>query len=86
MPQSDLRDYIDVCIVVKGTINVTGTNNADRKNRSLVLKNNAPFISCMSKTNSILIDDAGDLDVVTLMYKLIEYSKNHRKTTGSLWS
>ena len=37
VPQSDLRDYIDVCIVIKGTITVTGTNNTDRKNRSLVL-------------------------------------------------
>ena len=29
--------YSDLYIVVRGTITVTGTNNKDRKNRSLVL-------------------------------------------------
>ena len=32
------------------------------------------------------IDNAEDLDVVMLMYNLLEYSKNYRKTTGSLWN
>ena len=27
-----------------------------------------------------------DLDVVMPMYSLLEYSKNYRKTTGSLWN
>ena len=27
-----------------------------------------------------------DLDIVIPMYNLIEYSKNYRKTTGSLWN
>ena len=27
-----------------------------------------------------------NLDVVMLMYNLLEYSKNYRKTTGSLWN
>ena len=31
------------------------------------------------------IDNAEDLDVVMSMYNLLEYSKNYRKTTGSLW-
>ena len=26
------------------------------------------------------------LDVVMLMYNLLEYSKNHKKATGSLWN
>ena len=34
----------------------------------------------------MLIDNAEDLDVVIPMYKLIEYSKNYRKTTGGLWN
>ena len=29
-------------------------------------------------------DNAEDLDVVMPMYNLLEYSKNYRKTTGSL--
>ena len=52
----------------------------------LVFKNNAPFINCISKINGIKIDNAEDLDVVMPMYNLLEYSKNYRKTTGSLWN
>ena len=52
----------------------------------LAFKNNAPFTSCISKINNILIDNAEDLDIVTPMYNLIEYSKNYRKKTGSLWN
>ena len=48
-------------------------------------KNNAPFISCISKINDTLIDNAEDLDIVMPMYKLTEYSKNYSKATGSLW-
>ena len=32
------------------------------------------------------IDNAKDLDVVMPMYNLLEYSKNCRKATGSLWN
>ena len=32
------------------------------------------------------IDNEEDLDVVMLMYNLLEYSKNYKKTTGSLWN
>ena len=38
------------------------------------------------KINGVKIDNAEDLDVVMLMYNLLEYSKKHRKTTGSLWN
>ena len=54
--------------------------------KKLVFKNNAPFINCISKINDIKIDNAEDLDVVMPMYNLLEYSKNYRKTTGSLWN
>ena len=63
----------------------TANNNAFGK-KKLVFKNNAPFISCISKINGIKIDNAEHLDVVMLMYNLLEYSKNYRKTTGSLWN
>ena len=52
----------------------------------MVFKNNAPFIDCISKINGVKIDNAEDLDVVMPMYNLLEYSKNYRKTTGSLWN
>ena len=54
--------------------------------KKLVYKNNAPFINCISKINVIKIDNAEDLDVVMPMYNLLEYNKNYRKTTGSLWN
>ena len=70
MLHSDVCDFSDAYIVVKGTITVTGTNNRSRKNRFLAFKNNAPFISCISKVNNSLIDDAEDLDVAMHMYNL----------------
>ena len=36
--------------------------------------------------NNVLTDNAEDLDVVMLVYNLLEYSKNYRKTTGILWN
>ena len=47
--------------------------------KKLVFKNNAPFINCISKTNSIKIDNPEDIDVVMPMYNLLEYSKNYKK-------
>ena len=70
---------------MKGDITVTEPDNAKR-NKSVAFKNNAPFINCISKINGVQIDNAEDLDVVMPMYNLLEYSKNYRKTTGSLWS
>ena len=85
MLRSDLCDFSDACIVVKGDIIVTSPNNAKR-NKAVAFKNNVPFISCISKINGIKIDNAEDLDVVMPMYNLLKYSKNYEKTTGSLWN
>ena len=86
MLRSDLCDYSDAYIVVKGDITVTRPNNTDEYDKKLVFKNNAPFISCISEINNTLIDNAEDLDIVMPMYNLIEYSRDYRKTTGSLWN
>ena len=72
-------------IVAKGKIIVTNPGN-DAYDKKLAFKNNAPFTSCISKTNSTLIDNTEDLDIVMSMYNLIEYCQNYRKTTGSLWN
>ena len=85
MLRSDLCDFSDAYIVVKGDIIVTSPNNAKR-NKSVTFKNNAPFINCITKINGIKIDNAEDLDVVMPMYNLLEYSKNYRKAIGSLWN
>ena len=93
MLRSNLCDYSDAYILVKGTITVTalGANNnanniRDKKNRPLILKNNAPFVSCITRINGELIEDADDLDIVMSMYNLLEYSENYRKTIGSLYN
>ena len=85
MLRSDLCHYNDPYIVVKGKITVTNPDN-DEYDKKPAFKNTAPFISCISKINNTLIDNAEDLDIVMPMYNLIEYSKNYRKTTGSLWN
>ena len=88
MLRSDLCDYADAYILVNGTITVTaavGANNIrDKKNKPLILKNNAPFVSCITRINGELIGDADDLDIVMPMYNLLQYSKNYRKTIGPL--
>ena len=93
MLRSNLCDYSDAYILVKGTITVTapGANNnanniRDKRNRPLILKNNAPFVSCITRINDELIEDADDLHIVRTMYNLLEYSKNYRKTIGSLYN
>ena len=93
MLRSHLCDYSDAYILVKGTITVAdpGANNdanniRDKKNRPLILKNNTPFVSCITKINGELIEDGDDLDIVMPRYNLLEYNKNYRKTIGSLYN
>ena len=83
--RSDLCDFSDAYIVVKGDITVTNPNNVKR-NRAVAFKNNAPFTNCITKINGVKIDNAEDFDVVVPMYNLLEYSKNYKKTTVSLWN
>ena len=52
----------------------------------MTLKSYAPFISCISKINGELVENAEDLDIVMPMYNLLEYSKNYEKTSGSLFN
>ena len=84
MLRSNLCDYSDAYILVKGTITVTApgvinnpNNLRDKRNRPLILKNNAPFVSCITRINGELIEDANDLDIVMSMHNLLQYSKNY---------
>ena len=77
MFRSDLCDYSDAYIVVKWTITVKGTKNANRRNENLTFKSYTPFISCTSKIDNTFIDNPEDLDIVMLMYSLLEYSDNY---------
>ena len=69
MLRSDLCDFSDAYIVVKGKITVTNPNNAKR-NKAVAFKNNAPFINCISKINGVKNDNAKNLDVVLQNYKI----------------
>ena len=93
MLRSNLCNYSDAYILVKGTITVAapGVNNnanniRDKRNRPVILKKNAPFVSCITRINGELIEFADDLDIVLPMYNLLEHSKNYRKTIGSLYN
>ena len=93
MLRSNLCDYSDAYKLVKSNIVVTtpGANNnvnniRDKRNKSLILKNNAPFVSCVTRIDGELIEDADDLDIVMPMYNLLEYSKSYRKTIGLLYN
>ena len=81
---SDICDFSDAYIIVKGDISLTeaaGRNFVDLRKRFLAFKDNGPFTDCISKVNNVLVDNAEDLDVV-----MLEYSKNYRKTAGSLYN
>ena len=86
MLRSDLCDYSDAYVWVTGKITVTNPNDNANFNKELTLKNNAPFISCISKINGELVENAEDLNIIMPMYNLLEYSKNCEKTSGSLFN
>ena len=50
---SDICDYSNTYIVVKGTVTVRGSNDTNRINKKVALKNNPPFISCIAKINNM---------------------------------
>ena len=91
MLRSNLCDYADAYIIVKGTITITGAgddNDAKQlaeRNKGIIFKNCAPFTKCISRINNTGIENSKDIDIVMPMYNLIEYSDNYSKTSGSLW-
>ena len=90
MLRSNLCDYADSYILVKGTITITdeGDNaaaeRADERDKGVTFKNCAPFTKCISRINNTDIDNAHDIDIVMPMYNLIGYSDNYSKTSGTL--
>ena len=84
--RSDLYDYSDAYTVVKGTVTVEGDTNAKKRKKKLIIKNNAPFRSFISKINNTFIDNAEDLDTVMPIYNLLGHSDIYSMTSGSLWN
>ena len=91
MLKSNLCDYADAYILVKGTITVTGVGDdaaakrLDERNKRLIFKYCAPFTKCISRRNNKDIDTAQVIDIVIPMHNSIEYSDSYSKTSGSLW-
>ena len=79
--KSSLCDYSDAYILAIGDITATGSND----NTKVASKNCAPFTKFITHINDEHVDTFDNLDIVTPMYNLIEYSHNYSDTTGSLW-
>ena len=79
MLKSSLCDYGDAYILAKGKTIITGAGDdenarrMDERNKSVIFKNCAPFINCISEINNTQVDNAKDIDIVMPMYNLIEY-------------
>ena len=90
MLRSNLCDYADSYILVKGTITITGAGDddaarhADERDKEVTFKNCAPFTKCISRINNTDIYNAHDIDIVMPMYDLTEYGDNYFKTSGTL--
>ena len=65
--KSNLCDYSDAYILVRGDI-VTTAHNIPTQ---VEFKNYASFTKCNTKIDGTTIDDAEDLDLVMLIYNLI---------------
>ena len=78
--KSNLCDYSDAYILVTGDITATGRD----ANTKVAFKSCAPFTKCVTHINDEHVDNADNLDIVTPMYNLIEYSDNYSDTSGSV--
>ena len=87
MLKSSLCDYSDAYILVTGTISIAAQagDNPNNGDKEVVSKNCARFTDCTREINNTHIDNTKDIDLVMLMYNLIEYTNNYSETSGSLW-
>ena len=79
--KSNLCDYSDAYILVTGDITATDGD----ANTKVAFKNCAPFTKSITHINDEQIDNTDNLDIIMLMYNLMEYSDNYSDTSESLW-
>ena len=87
MLRSDLCDFSDAYIVLKGTITLEGDSDAKKRNKNLAFKDNAPLIKRISKINSVQIDNAEDLDVVMpiiIYLNTVEITEKQQTACGTI--
>ena len=91
MLKSSLCESKDAYTLVSVTITITGEradDNAkqlDKRNEGVIYKSCAPSTDCTNEINNAQTDNAKDLDVMMMMFNLIEYNDNFLTTSGSLW-
>ena len=73
----------DTHVVVKGTVIAEGVNAINRRNKELFLQNNATNRSYILKTSNTFIENAKDLDIVTPLCNILNYSANCSMIVGS---
>ena len=78
--KSNLCVYNDAYIIVRDNITIIGHQTTE-----VTFKNCAPFTKYITKIDGTTINHAEDLDLVMIMYNLMEYSSNYSETTESLW-
>ena len=82
MLKSSLCESKDAYTLVSVTITITGeraddnVKQLDKRNEGVIYKSYAPFTDCTNKINNAQTDNAKDLDVMIMMFNLIEYNDN----------
>ena len=84
MLKSSLCDYSDAYILCKKTITVPNKAATNNPNKNVIFENCTLFTDRISEINNTQVDNAKYVDVVIMMYNLIENSYNYSKTSGSL--
>lgn len=78
MLKSNLYDYSDAYILLKGTIIIIGARadaaaqRADQNNKQVKFEKYAPFTNCIIQINNTQVENTEYLDVVIPRYNLIE--------------
>ena len=82
--KSNLCDYSDAYILVTRNI-VNKSAGGAAINSIVTFTNCAPFRTCIVNINGEFIEEVEDIDRVSPMYNLLEYSDNYQDSTGSLY-
>lgn len=77
-----MTKYSDAYKLVKENIKINGAGAYASSERAG--ENYAPFTDRIREINNILVHNTKELDVVSLMYNIIEYSNNYAKRRGNL--
>ena len=85
MLKSSLCNYSDAYIHVSETVMVVkSASGGESNNVQAAFKIDFAFTNCINEKNNRKIDNAKDIDVVMLMYNLIECNNNIRKIMAIL--